>query len=115
MVRWLIALGLFLGMTFPLRLAYPCDKHPIDTTEPASVHFLENTGLLAAEYDRDGDGVNETVLLFQVDESNNPLGVLLFYFEGVDKDGKAREVYIDEIGKANCLDIRLYYKRFVHD
>lgn len=113
-MRWWLAIGLLVGLLMPLDAA-PCERHPIPEHDKGLVMVspLETTGLFGFWYDMDQDGVADFALIFQQGIDGEYFAWPLFYFYGVNADGQAQEVWIDQGGSGECRDIQLYYKRTV--
>ena len=115
-MRWLLAMGLFLGLMLPIGNVWPCERHPIPERDKGLIMVapLETTGMYGFWYDTDMDGVADFALIFQQTMNGDYLAWPLFYFYEVDVYGRAEEVWQDQGGAGECGQIRLYYKRTVN-
>ncbi len=85
------------------------------TSKKVGERLLAN-GLLAEEYDTDGDGKKDVVALSSI-TGQAPAGGVgevphqlfpTFYIIDVDKDGQPDLVYVDVNGDGKCASVRLY-------
>ena len=70
-------------------------------------YIVESSGLVAEEYDTDGDGRTDVVALSHQDGASHKEHPV-FWMVDFDKDGDADAVYVDKRGLGKCTDIVLY-------
>ena len=112
--KCVVFITLWLITTTPL--ANACPFRPLGgVLEPIRVEVLGSSGLTGVFYDLDGNGQADRALVFPPDLSraNGLTYWPLIYFEGLNEEGHAEEVWIDRGGDGECIDIYLYWKRTV--
>lgn len=113
MIRPLITCLVVVWLWLP-QPALACPHHPHNWQEHAlRIEALGDTGLIIVYQDTNGDEVADRALVFQLQDNGDLFEWPLFYFYGLDAEGRAEEVWIDHGVEGMCWQIELYYKRHI--